>query len=257
LRVQKLTVKGHTYYQLREKRNGKDVVLKHLGKDPTLAIAEIERGKRIVQATTQYPDLAIKGGQAALTEYEKRQQGKGNVGQNKYSTIVIDPPWPVEKIVRDVRPNQYEFDYPTMPLDEIREFDVMKRVPAENCHLYLWTINKYIPESYEIAKAWGFKPSCLLTWCKTKHGLGLGGAFTQTTEHLLFCRKGILSVQKRIDTTWFLAERKGHSQKPMMFMDMIVEVSGDLPRIELFSRRKALGWDCWGNEVENDVRLEV
>src|ERR1035437_8099189 len=31
-----------------------------------------------------------------------------------FETIVIDPPWPMAKIERDVRPNQVEFDYPTM-----------------------------------------------------------------------------------------------------------------------------------------------
>ena len=30
-----------------------------------------------------------------------------------------------------------------------------------------------------------------------------------------------------------------------------------MPRIELFSRRKALGWDCWGNEVESDIELTI
>jgi len=28
---------------------------------------------------------------------------------------------------------------------------------------------------------------------------------------------------------------------------------GNLPRIELFARRKVDGWDCWGNEVESDI----
>lgn len=29
----------------------------------------------------------------------------------------------------------------------------------------------------------------------------------------------------------------------------IVEFTGDVPRIELFARQAATGWDCWGNEV--------
>ena len=29
----------------------------------------------------------------------------------------------------------------------------------------------------------------------------------------------------------------------------IVDLCGDLPRIELFARHYAEGWDCWGNEV--------
>jgi N6-adenosine-specific RNA methylase IME4 len=30
---------------------------------------------------------------------------------------------------------------------------------------------------------------------------------------------------------------------------IVTELCGDLPRIELFARQKAEGWDSWGNEV--------
>jgi len=89
----------------------------------------------------------------------------------------------------------------------------------------------------------------MLTWCKPKHGIGIGGTYVQTTEHLLFGRKGTLKAQKRIDTTWFEHKRLSHSEKPDMFRKMIVDVSGDLPRIELFARQHFDGWDCWGDEV--------
>jgi len=75
------------------------------------------------------------------------------------------------------------------------------------------------------------------------------------TEHLFFCRRGSLKAKKRIDTTWFEHKRHGHSVKPKMFQNMIVDVSGDVPRIELFARRKREGWDVWGNEVESDIDL--
>jgi len=172
----------------------------------------------------------------------------------KYQIIYADPPWDV-KAGPGWASNgiSRELNYQTMSIEEIMALNV-KDIADRNSHLYLWVINKYIEQSYGIARAWGFKPSCLLTWCKVPHGIGLGGAFVQTTEHLLFCRRGNLPIQKRIDTTWFQAERSNiHSRKPMLFMDMIVEVSGDVARIELFSRRKALGWDVWGNEVESDI----
>ena len=70
----------------------------------------------------------------------------------------------------------------------------------------------------------------------------------QTTEHLLFCRKGTLEAKKRIDTTWFAYKRERHSKKPDEFRKMIEEVSPG-KRIELFAREKVAGWDVWGNEV--------
>jgi N6-adenosine-specific RNA methylase IME4 len=141
-----------------------------------------------------------------------------------------------------------------MSVEEIKALPV-SGIASKDAHLYLWTVNKYIRQSFEVAEAWKFKVSCMLTWCKPKHGIGIGGAFIQTSEHLLFCRRGKLPAQKRIDSTWFTHKRLSHSEKPQMFRDLILSVSGDLPRIELFARQKVAGWDVWGNEVESDINL--
>lgn len=47
-----------------------------------------------------------------------------------------------------------------------------------------------------------------------------------------------------------------HSRKPSETRERIVQLFGDLTRIELFARRKVAGWDCWGNEVGSDIDLE-
>jgi N6-adenosine-specific RNA methylase IME4 len=173
----------------------------------------------------------------------------------KYQIIYADPPWDVKR-GPDWNSNgpSKPLPYPTMTIEAIKALPI-KDLSDTNCHLYLWTINKYIKESYEVVKEWGFDVSCMLTWVKPKHGIGIGGTFVQTTEHLLFCRRGTLKAKKRIDTTWFEHKRLKHSEKPPMFRKMIEEVSGDLPRIELFARQKTEGWDVWGNEVESDIKL--
>jgi site-specific DNA-methyltransferase (adenine-specific) len=51
-------------------------------------------------------------------------------------------------------------------------------------------------------------------------------------------------------------EREIHSRKPALIRGRIVEMFGDLPRIELFSRQRVEGWDCWGNEVDSDIELK-
>jgi len=40
-----------------------------------------------------------------------------------------------------------------------------------------------------------------------------------------------------------------HSEKPAIVRDKIVELVGDISRIELFARKTADGWDSWGNEI--------
>ena len=44
-----------------------------------------------------------------------------------------------------------------------------------------------------------------------------------------------------------------HSKKPDVVRDLIVELFGDRPRIELFARQRADGWDAWGNEVPGET----
>ena len=48
---------------------------------------------------------------------------------------------------------------------------------------------------------------------------------------------------------------EGHSKKPNEAKRRIVELVGDLPRIELFAREKTDGWDVWGNEIASDITL--
>lgn len=187
-----------------------------------------------------------------LREVVKTEKHKGKKAETfpegKFQVIYADPPWDV-KAGPEWNSNGESRDliYPTMSLEQIKGLPILS-LAGDDAHLYLWTINKYIPETYEIAKEWGFEPSCLLTWAKPPHGIGLGGTFIQTTEHLLFCRRGTLEANKRIDTTWFEFPRGKHSQKPKEIRTMIEEVSPG-KRIELFARTKSEGWSVWGNEV--------
>lgn len=48
-----------------------------------------------------------------------------------------------------------------------------------------------------------------------------------------------------------------HSQKPDIVRERIVQLCGDLPRIELFAREKVLGWDSWGNEINSDISFDT
>ncbi len=86
-------------------------------------------------------------------------------------------------------------------------------------------------------------------------GTGQGGVYCPTTEFLLLGRKGKMPNVKRIDTTWWNVKRTNkHSKKPEFFQELIETVS-DAPRLEMFARRKRVGWDIWGNELDNDVEL--
>jgi len=179
----------------------------------------------------------------------------------KYQIIYADPPWKYGswgKANPLSRPNckVYPMPYPTMTIDEISSLNV-NSLAGDNCELYLWTTQKYLPESFNVMKAWGFKYCQTLTWCKQPRGLGQGGVYCPTNEFLLLGRVGKMPKFRRIDTTWFNVKRphNSHSTKPSFFRELIEKVSY-APRIELFAREKTPGWDVWGNEVQSDITLK-
>lgn len=189
----------------------------------------------------------------------------------QYITIVADPPW---KVAAGRSIGRYEhlqdgrqafgvtdnkarkLAYPHMTLDQIKALPV-KQLAADNAHLYLWTINRYLRDAFVVAESWGFKFSTMLIWAKAPMGGGLGGdAYGLATEYCLFCRRGTLAAKERIGRNWFDWKRlyRGgypqHSAKPPEFMDMVERVSPG-PYLELFARGNRAGWDCWGNECDS------
>ena len=48
---------------------------------------------------------------------------------------------------------------------------------------------------------------------------------------------------------WQLKMTKRNKRCPIKSVIIIVQLCGDVPRIELFARQEVEGWDCWGNEV--------
>ena len=56
-----------------------------------------------------------------------------------------------------------------------------------------------------------------------------------------------------IDTATIVSVRQEHSKKPAIVRDKIVELFGDLPRVELFARQIADGWDSFGDQIGNET----
>ncbi len=232
------------YYRLFDTSDGKTHYLKYLGKDPKPYLDTLDKGNEILEALKEYPDLALKGGQAALAEYKRRKMPRIKSNGKQYQTIVIDPPWPMEKITRDVRPNQFDFDYPVMSIEEIKNFKLP--VNPEGCHVYLWTTQKFLPIAFSVFESWGIKYECLLTWVKNVGFTPF--SFMYSTEHCLFGRCGSLSLLKLGKRLDIAAKVRQHSRKPAEFYDLVREVSPE-PRVDIFSREPHEGFDQYGNET--------
>ena len=48
-----------------------------------------------------------------------------------------------------------------------------------------------------------------------------------------------------------------HSKKPPQVRDLIMELCGDRPRLEMFARESAQGWDVFGNEVVDSIEIKI
>jgi N6-adenosine-specific RNA methylase IME4 len=148
-----------------------------------------------------------------------------------------------------------------MTLEDIAALPV-HALAERAAHLYLWTTNRFLEAAYAVVRAWNFRQPQVLVWCKPPMGVGFGGAFTVTAEFILFARRGSLPHSKRQDSSWWNWSRVyenghiAHSAKPDAFLDLVEQVSPG-PYLELFARRQRLGWDTWGDEALEHVRLEA
>ncbi len=143
-----------------------------------------------------------------------------------------------------------------MRTDEIINMkDTIKSISDENCILFLWVTFPCLIDGLKVMQEWGFNyKTCGFTWVKRNKiadtwFFGLDAWTRANAEICLLGTKGRITrvsnkVSQVVDT-----HIEEHSKKPAIVRDRIVELVGDLPRIELFARQTVKGWDCWGNEV--------
>lgn len=178
-----------------------------------------------------------------------------------YKIIYADPPWSYSTWSQKGQGRSASRHYSVMRSIDIYNLPV-NEIADDNCVLFLWAIFPMLPEALYTIKQWGFDyKSMAFNWIKRNKKSdswfwGMGYWTRQNSEICLLATKGnpkrkSASVHSIIDTP-----REEHSKKPDIVREKIIELVGDLPRIELFAREKVEGWDSWGNEVESDIELK-
>lgn len=168
----------------------------------------------------------------------------------EFRTIVADPPWLPARQRNTPDLAGHQTRYPVMPLEEIASIIIPA---AARCHLYLWVLNQHVDFGHHVARAWGFEPLQMFTWCKGSPG---AGNFRCNSESFLVCRKGPKDGNgfRPGCGTWFKWPRREHSRKPDQMFELVESLSPG-PYLEMFARRPRPGWTVWGNEVGENARV--
>lgn len=174
----------------------------------------------------------------------------------KYNIIYADPPWEYKQSQMNFqnygKGKKYSNDvtehYPTMSLYELKGLPV-PNIADKDCLLYMWATNPNLDIAIELGKSWGFQfKTVAFVWDKQRTNYGFY-TLSQCELCLVF-KKGKIPKRLITNTKQFLSQKLGrHSEKPKEIRDRIDNMYNYLPRIELFARQYADGWDCWGNEV--------
>jgi len=177
---------------------------------------------------------------------------------NKYEIVYADPPWGYNDKSKH-RGGAVRY-YDTMSVEDIMNFPV-KDIIANNAILFLWVTFPFLQAGLNTIEAWGFKYKTIgFNWIKFNKktpSLFWGmGHWTRSNSEL--CLLGIRGKPKRICKSVhsvIIDKVKKHSQKPDAVRKRIVELMGDLPRVELFARDQSDGWDVYGNEIKSTIKI--
>jgi N6-adenosine-specific RNA methylase IME4 len=179
-------------------------------------------------------------------------------GPGRYGVIYADPPWRYDmKRGGGVAENHY----PTMDIEDICSLPV-SALADKDCALFLWATFPQLPKALRVIKAWGFKyKTVAFVWIKQNKKAktwfyGMGFWTRSNAEICLLATRGHPKRQSKGIHQLIISPVREHSRKPDEARGKISALMGGIPRIELFARDKAPGWDVWGNEVECDIALE-
>lgn len=187
----------------------------------------------------------------------------------KYNIIYCDPPWSYNDKMKG-HSFSLDHEYETQNIDWIKNLPV-QNITAKDAVLFLWVVNPLLPEALEVIKAWNFTfKTVAFNWVKiTKNGKFISNLGRWTMGNCELCLLATKGNPKRVNTDvkqLVVSIRNEHSRKPGMVRKRIVDLMGDLPRVELFARgdrHKDLfgynhfdGWDVFGDEIESDIAME-
>ena len=182
----------------------------------------------------------------------------------RYNIIYADPPWRFNTYSdKGKEKKSPEVHYPCMSIEDIYNLPI-NDIAAKDCILFIWVTFPLLKEGIQTIEEWGFTyKTCGFTWLKRNKikdtpFVGLGYWTRANAELCLIGTKGKPQrVSKAVQQALY-EPIEGHSKKPDCVRERIVELCGDLPRVELFARQPTEGWDVFGNDdavIDQSIKL--
>jgi N6-adenosine-specific RNA methylase IME4 len=181
----------------------------------------------------------------------------------RYSLIYADPNWSFKTYSdkgKDRAPDQH---YECLSTEQLGWLDVAS-IAEDDAALLMWVYQPMLPDALQLIEAWGFEfKTVAYYWFKVNGGQGrlfygdadikkgLGYYTRAGCEQCWLATRGKpLTRDSKSEGQVIFAPRRQHSRKPDEVAESIVNMFGDVSRIELFARTKRLGWDHYGNETQ-------
>ena len=171
----------------------------------------------------------------------------------KYQIIYADPPWEYkDKALAGNRGACCK--YPTQSIEYLKKLPI-PQISDTNCVLILWVTLPKLNECFELITSWGFEyKTGLFVWVKKNKKKdswfwGMGRHSRSNAELCLLGMKGNIKRQSASVHQIIDSPIEKHSKKPDETRNRIIQLYGDLPKIELFAREYTTGWDVWGLDV--------
>lgn len=237
----------------------KDGIVKLLSRVTVDLNTSVRTLYRAVQLFDLYPSLDILPGGKNMTWHricnnllpEAKKEKQTPLPEGKFNIILADPAW---QYWEGGEKNQSQH-YGTMTIDEISNLPI-QNIAADDCILFLWATFPILPEQLEVIKKWGFDYSTIgFVWVKSKQdgtgfAFGCGGWTRANAEICIIATKGSIKRQDASISQIIYEPKREHSRKPDIVRKKIIQLVGDLPRIELFAREEKDGFVVWGNETD-------
>lgn len=176
----------------------------------------------------------------------------------RYDIVYLDPPWHYYgSPIKDAAAGKH---YPLMTVDELAGIAIWN-ILNKRAAIFMWATCPRLDFALKLMEAWGLTyRGVAYVWVKTNRqgriisGQGVPPTFTKPTTELVLAATTKSTgrpfpILDLAQPQVVLHQRGAHSEKPAIFRQRIEQLCGDRPRIELFARSSAKGWDMWGAEV--------